>query len=89
MKAINAILEALASYLQLKVIRFVYEFTQTSREKQDALVNKIEMLRNVGDDNSNDVADVMRKQLIAEQEYLKHISAFGPQPPARDSSPNK
>lgn len=86
---IKTILETLALFMQLKVARYMYEITQDSREKQNALINKIEMLRNARDNDSNDVADVLRKQLILEKQHIEYISALCPPAPARTTGTDK
>lgn len=73
---IKSALLALTAYLELKSKAFYYDMIQTSREKQEKLRNEIDKLRNIGTNDSNDRADLLRSYLVEERKYIEHLSTF-------------
>ena len=69
----NALL-ALTSYLELKNRAFYYDIIEKSRNRQKDIIDEIEKLRNIGTNDSNNHADLMRAQLLEERETIKHLS---------------
>jgi hypothetical protein len=67
---------ALTAYLQLKNKSMFYSITRLSRAKQKELINEIEKNRNTGTNDSNDHADLLRKELIDEQRFFDNISTY-------------
>jgi hypothetical protein len=67
---------ALTAYLQLKNKSMFYSITRLSRAKQKELINEIEKNRNTGTNDSNDYADLLRKELIDEQRFFENISTY-------------
>ena len=63
-------------YLYIKSQSFFYDIRKKSQKKQEALIDEIEKLRKIGDSDSSDRADILRKQLKAERDELEYISAF-------------
>ena len=63
-------------HLHLKNELFYKELREKSLEKQDKYINEIEKLRDAGDSNSSDRADLLRKRLESERRELEHLSAF-------------
>ena len=55
---------------------FYYEIREKSRKRQTQIINEIEKLRDAGDSNSSDRADLLRDELKSEREELEHLSAF-------------
>lgn len=68
-------MKALSAYLELKNKSFYYDIIEKSRNRQSQLRKEIEDLRAEGTNDSNDIADAVLLQLIAEQKYCKHLSA--------------
>lgn len=68
-------LSALTSYLELKNKSFYYDIIQKSKTRQKELTNEIEELRTKGTNDSNDLADILRSELINERKTLEHLSA--------------
>ena len=75
MSIISNLLKALSSFLELKNKSFYYDIIEKSRNRQTQLREEIERLRAEGTNDSNDIADAVFLQLIAEQKYCKHLSA--------------
>jgi hypothetical protein len=73
---VKSLLEALVAYLQLKNKSFYYDITQKSKTKQKEYIDEIEKLRASRDPNDADYADVVRGYLIAEKQYIKHLSTI-------------
>ena len=69
-------LELLSAYLQLRNKAFYYNITQESRNKQQDIINEIESLRNKRSSAATERADLLQSQLLAEKQYIKHISTF-------------
>lgn len=72
---ISNLIKTLLSFLELKNKSFYYDILEKSRTHQSQLVKEIERLRAEGTNDSNDIADAILLQLIAEQKYCKHLSA--------------
>ncbi len=75
MTLITSLVKALSAYLELKNKSFYYDILEKSRTRQSQLGKEIEKLRAEGTNDSNDIADAILLQLIAEQKYCKHLSA--------------
>ena len=73
---IKSIIKAIELYLQLKNKKFYYDLHQDFRDREDAITEKIEELRDSGDSNDADRADLLRKRLAAERKRFEHLSAF-------------
>ena len=73
---IKSALLALTSYLELKNRAFYYDIIEKSRSRQKDLVNEIEKLRNNATTSSNERADILRAELLAERETIKHLSTY-------------
>ena len=73
---IKSIIKAIELYLQLKNKKFYYDLHQDFRDREDAITEKIEELRDSGDSNDADRADLLRKRLAAERKRFEHLSTF-------------
>ena len=73
---IKSILKSVELYLQLKNKKFYYDLHQDFRDREDAITKKIEELRDSGDSNDADRADLLRKRLAAERKRCEHLSTF-------------
>jgi hypothetical protein len=73
---IKSILKSVELYLQLKNKKFYYDLHQDFRDREDAITKKIEELRDSGDSNDADRADLLRERLRAERQRFEHLSAF-------------
>lgn len=71
---ITSLIKALSAHLELKNKSFYYDILEKSRSRQSKLSKEIEKLRAEGTNDSNDIADAIFLQLIAEQKYCKHLS---------------
>jgi len=76
MGLIKTVLSALNAYLQLRNKAFYYDITQKSRAKQQNIINEIESLRGKRTSAATERADLLQSELIAEKQYIEHISAF-------------
>jgi hypothetical protein len=72
---ITNLVKAISAYLELKNKSFYYDILEKSRSRQTQIAHAIEQLRAEGTNDSNDIADAMFLQLVAEQKYCKHLSA--------------
>jgi hypothetical protein len=86
---IIALAKALTAYLELKSKSFHYDIITRSQVKQTDIINEIEKLRTVNTTASADRADFLRKQLIAEKQFIEHISAECANTAAGTNSPDK
>lgn len=75
MSLITSLIKTLSVYLELKNKSFYYDILEKSRNRQSQLTKEIEKFRVEGTNDSNDSADTILLQLIAEQKYCKHLSA--------------
>jgi hypothetical protein len=83
---IKSILKSIELYLILKNKLFFFELTSGHEKKRKKIIQEIEGIRaNAGDP---DRADLLREQLIHEDESFKHLSAFNSKSSARNSSSN-
>ena len=73
---IKSILKSIELFLTLKNKKFYYDLHQDFRDREDAITKKIEELRDSGDSNDADRADLLRKRLAAERKRFEHLSAF-------------
>ena len=63
-------------HLILKNKLFYYEIRAKSINRQKEIIDEIESLRNKGDSNSSDVADLLRSELRKEREEIKYLSTI-------------
>tara|TARA_R110001606_G_C15205298_1_gene632225 strand:- start:155 stop:400 length:246 start_codon:yes stop_codon:yes gene_type:complete len=73
---IKALIESLNLYLKLKNNLFYHNIRRESKKLQTNIINEIEKLRENGDSDSADRADLLRQELNSEKQELKHLSAF-------------
>jgi hypothetical protein len=74
--SIKSIIKSIELYLQLKNKKFYYDLYRDFNDKEDAITQRIEKLRDSGDSSDADRADLLRERLRAERERFKHLSAF-------------
>lgn len=85
---VKSLLEALCVYLQLRNKSFYHNLHRESQQKQKDIINEIESLRNKRSAGATERADLLQSDLIAEKQYLEHISTFYNNVSPRNSSPN-
>ena len=73
---IKSILKSIELFLTLKNKKFYYDLHRDFRDRENAITQEIEKLRDSGDSSDADRADLLRKQLKYEREQFEHISAF-------------
>ena len=73
---IKSVLKSIELYLQLKNRKFYYDLHKDFRDREDAITQRIEKLRDSGDSNDADRADLLRERLRAERQRFEHLSAF-------------
>jgi hypothetical protein len=73
---IASLAKSLHLYLQMKNEMFFSELRRQSQERQHQYINEIEKLRDIGDSNSSDRADILRQKLAAERQEFEHLSTF-------------
>jgi hypothetical protein len=74
--SIKSIIKSIELYLQLKNKKFYYDLYRDFGDKEDAITQRIEKLRDSGDSNDADRADLLRERLRAERKRFEHLSAF-------------
>ena len=74
--SIKSIIKSIELYLQLKNKKFYYDLHKDFNDKEDAITQRIEKLRDSGDSNDADRADLLRDRLRAERQRFEHLSAF-------------
>jgi hypothetical protein len=74
--SIKSIIKSIELYLQLKNKKFYYDLYRDFNDKEDAITQRIEKLRDSGDSNDADRADLLRDRLAAERKRFEHLSAF-------------
>ena len=74
--SIKSIIKSIELYLQLKNKKFYYDLYKDFDDKEDAITQRIEKLRDSGDSNDADRADLLRERLRAERKRFEHLSAF-------------
>ena len=74
--SIKSIIKSIELYLQLKNKKFYYDLHKDFNDKEDAITQRIEKLRDSGDSNDADRADLLRERLRAERQRFEHLSAF-------------
>ena len=74
--SIKSIIKSIELYLQLKNKKFYYDLYRDFNDKEDAITQRIEKLRDSGDSNDADRADLLRERLRAERQRFEHLSAF-------------
>ena len=76
MVILTSVLKSLQLFLELKNKLFYYEIRTKSINRQKEIISEIESLRNKGDSNSSDYADLLRSELRKEREEIKHLSTI-------------
>ena len=74
--SIKSIIKSIELYLQLKNKKFYYDLHEDFSDKEDAITQRIEKLRDSGDSADADRADLLRDRLAAERKRFEHLSAF-------------
>jgi hypothetical protein len=78
MKILTSLIKSLELFLTLKNKLVYYEIYEKSRIRQKQIIEEIEKLRDCGDSNSADRADILRKELSAERQSIKHLPTIDP-----------
>ena len=80
---IKSILKSIELFLALKNKKFYYDLHQDFRDREDAITQEIEKLRDSGNSADADRADLLRNRLAAERQRLdserkqfEHLSTF-------------
>ena len=73
---IKSVLKSVELFLSLKNKKFYYDLYIEHREREDELVWQIEELRESGNSNDADRADLLRQRLDSERKQFKHLSTF-------------
>jgi|TARA_Y100000004_G_C8819014_1_gene371057 hypothetical protein len=73
---IKSVLKSLELFLSLKNKKFYYDLHKEHNDREHELTKTIEKLRDTGDSNDADRADLLREQLYTERKRFKHLSAF-------------
>jgi hypothetical protein len=73
---IKSVLKSLELYLTLKNKKFYYDLHKDYKDREAAIIHRMEELRDSGDSNDSDRADLLRQQLASERKRFEHISAF-------------
>ena len=73
---IKTVLQTLNLYLKLKNRSFYVDLVEKSKKKQKDLIDEIEKLRRDGDSDATDRADFLFRELVAEKQDIKHLSAI-------------
>jgi hypothetical protein len=73
---IKSVLKSIELYLQLKNRKFYYDLHKDFRDREDAITQRIEKLRDSGDSNDADRADLLRNRLASERQRFEHLSTF-------------
>tara|TARA_Y100000004_G_scaffold109736_1_gene123092 strand:- start:139 stop:393 length:255 start_codon:yes stop_codon:yes gene_type:complete len=73
---IKSVLKSLELFLSLKNKKFYYDLHKDQDDREFAITEAIEALRQTGDSNNADRADLLREQLRAERKRFEHLSTF-------------
>ena len=73
---IKSVLKSLELFLSLKNKKFYYDLHQEHNDREYAITQAIEKLRDTGNSNDADRADLLRDYLDTERREFEHISAF-------------
>ena len=73
---IKSILKSIELFLALKNKKFYYDLHQDFRDREDAITQEIEKLRDSGNSADADRADLLRNRLAAERKRFEHLSTF-------------
>lgn len=76
MKTVLILLKTLQLYLALKNKTFYYDIKEKSRIRQKKIIEDMESLRDSGDSNDADRADLLRQELVTERRELESLSTF-------------
>tara|TARA_R110000824_G_scaffold13784_3_gene59422 strand:+ start:3134 stop:3388 length:255 start_codon:yes stop_codon:yes gene_type:complete len=73
---IKSIFKSLELFLSLKNKKFYYDLYKDQDDREFAITEAIEALRQSGNSNDADRADLLRERLTAERERFEHLSTF-------------
>ena len=73
---IKSIFKSLELFLSLKNKKFYYDLYKDQDDREFAITEAIESLRQSGNSNDADRADLLRQRLTAERERFEHLSTF-------------
>ena len=73
---IKSVLKSLELYLTLKNKKFYYDLHKEQKDREFAITEAMEAIRETGDSNDADRADRLREQLHAERKRFEHLSTF-------------
>ena len=73
---IKSVLKSLELYLTLKNKKFYYDLHKEQKDREFAITEAMEAFRETGDSNDADRADLLRDELIREDNSFKHLSTF-------------
>jgi hypothetical protein len=73
---IKSVLKSLELFLSLKNKKFYYDLHKDHNDREYEITKAIEKLRDTGNSNDADRADLLREQLYTERKRFKHLSAF-------------
>jgi hypothetical protein len=76
LRLIKSVLKSLELFLSLKNKKFYYDLHKEQNDREHELTKAIEKLRDTGNSNDADRADLLREQLYTERKRFKHLSAF-------------
>ena len=76
LRLIKSVLKSLELFLSLKNKKFYYDLHKEQNDREYELTKAIEKLRDTGNSNDADRADLLREQLYTERKRFKHLSAF-------------
>ena len=73
---IKSILKSLELFLSLKNKLFYFDLQKQHRKTEDEIIKQIEDLRQSGDSNDADRADLLRQRLVSERSRFKYLSTL-------------
>tara|TARA_R100001443_G_scaffold114080_1_gene129549 strand:+ start:393 stop:659 length:267 start_codon:yes stop_codon:yes gene_type:complete len=84
---IKSVLKSIELFLSLKNKTFYLQLKRDHEEERERIIQELENIRAIGGDP--DRADLLRDELIREDNSFKHLSAFYSQFDKRDSNRDK
>ena len=76
LSTIKSGLKSLELFLNIKNNKFYYDLHKEHRKIEEKLIHEIEKLRQTGNSDDADRADLLRQRLTDERSRFKHLSAF-------------
>ena len=73
---IKSVLKSLELYLSLKNKKFYYDLHTHQEDREFGITEAIERLRQTGNTNDADRADLLRQQLTDQRKRFEHLSTF-------------